>query len=479
MPVVLGVDSSTQSTKVEVRDADDGSLVAANQAMHPATTPPRSEQDPAAWWHALRDAVRGSGVLHVDAISIAAQQHGLVTVDRAGKPIRPAKLWNDTESAPQAAALANALSPSDWAIRCGMLPVASYTITKLKWLAEREKENFAGAAKFLLPHDWLTYRLSGRYVTDRGDASGTGYFSPGEGRWRPDLLALVDEWYTPEDWLDRLPEVLGPADAAGDARSFPLDELGLTGHAVVGPGTGDNMAAALGIGLQPGDVAMSLGTSGTVYATAPQPTADPSGTVAGFADATGRFLPLVCVLNATQVTDAFARLLGVDRDQLGAMALEAPTGASGVVLVPHLSGERTPNRPDATGSLTGLRLETAPEQIARAAYEGVVCSLLDALDALGEAGIDTSRGRLLLLGGGARSRTYQRIVADLSGREVTVVDGDEHAATGACVQAAAVLHDKPPEEVAAAWGLGGGTIIDPDPAAPREAVRANYAAARG
>jgi xylulokinase len=478
MPVVLGVDSSTQSTKVEVRDADDGSLVASGQAPHPATTPPRSEQDPSAWWDALRSAVREAGVLHVDAISVAAQQHGLVTVDRAGKPIRPAKLWNDTESAPQAQALAKALSPSDWAIRIGLLPVASFTISKLKWLAEREKEHFARTAKILLPHDWLTYRLAGRYVTDRGDASGTGYFSPGEGRWRPDILALVDEWYTPDDWLERLPQVLGPREAAGDAKSFTLDELGLTGHAVVGPGTGDNMAAALGIGLRPGDVAISLGTSGTVYAVAAQPTADPSGTVAGFADATGRFLPLVCVMNATQVTESIARLLGVDRDHLAAMALDTSAGASGVVLVPHLSGERTPNRPTATGTLAGLRLDTEPEQVARAAFEGVVCGLLDGLDALGNAGIDTTDGRLLLLGGGARSEAYQRILTDLAGRDVTIVDGDEHAATGACVQAAAVLHDKPPEEVAAAWDLGVGTVIEPDATVPNEAIRANYANVR-
>jgi xylulokinase len=238
------------------------------------------------------------------------------------------------------------------------------------------------------------------------------------------------------------------------------------------------MAAALGIGLRPGDVAISLGTSGTVYAVAAQPTADPSGTVAGFADATGRFLPLVCVMIATQVTESIARLLGVDRDHLAAMALDTSAGASGVVLVPHLSGERTPNRPTATGTLAGLRLDTEPEQVARAAFEGVVCGLLDGLDALGNAGIDTTDGRLLLLGGGARSEAYQRILTDLAGRDVTIVDGDEHAATGACVQAAAVLHDKPPEEVAAAWDLGVGTVIEPDATVPNEAIRANYANVR-
>ena len=224
--------------------------------------------------------------------------------------------------------------------------------------------------------------------------------------------------------------MLGPGEVAG---------VWADTGAVVGPGTGDNMAAALGLGLGPGDLVLSLGTSGTAFAVSDHPIADPSGTVAGFADATGRFLPLVCTLNATKVTDAIARLLGLDAEDFDQRALEAPPGAGGVVLVPHLDGERTPNRPDATGTLTGLRTDATPAQLARAAVEGVVCNLLEGADALA---LDDARpdARILLIGGGARSAAYRRVVADLTGRAVVVPADDELVACGAAVQAAAVLH---------------------------------------
>jgi xylulokinase len=250
------------------------------------------------------------------------------------------------------------------------------------------------------------------------------------------------------------------------------------GDVVVGPGTGDNMAAALGIGLQRGDVAISVGTSGTVFAVSDHPTADATGAVAGFADATGRFLPLVCTLNATKVTDASARLLGVDNDGFDALALAAPPGAGGLVLLPYLDGERTPNRPGATGTLAGLRSDVTREQLARAAVEGVVCGLLDGLDALTAAGVDTT-GRVHLVGGGARSAAYRRVLADLLGRPVTVPDPDaEHVAVGAALQAACVLTEADPSEVAAAWRLGHGDTVDPDPTVDTGAIRQAYAALR-
>jgi xylulokinase len=308
----------------------------------------------------------------------------------------------------------------------------------------------------MLPHDWLAFRLTGERTTDRGDASGTGYWSPPEGRWRLDLLGIVDGDL---DWARALPEVLGPEDALG---------------------TGDNMAGALGIGLAPGDVAISIGTSGTVYAVSDRPAADATGAVAGFADATGRFLPLVCTLNATRVTDAFARLLGLDRERFHAAALEAPRGAGGVTLLPYLDGERTPNRPDATGTIGGLRADVSREQLARAAVEGVACGLLDGLDALRTAGVDVDGRRLVLLGGGARSAAYRRVLADLSGRTLTVAPDAEEVALGACVQAASRLHGRPASEVQRAWGLGSGDVVEPDAAAADVAseIRARYAALR-
>jgi xylulokinase len=473
MPIVLGVDSSTQSTKVEVRDADDGRLVASGRAPHPPTTPPRSEQHPQAWWDALVAAVHEAGMPEVAAIAIAAQQHGMVVLDEDGRVIRPAKLWNDTESAPQAAAMVSALGAREWARSCGSVPVAAFTISKLAWLRDHEPEHFRALRHVLLPHDWLTHRLTGRFTTDRGDASGTGYWSPAESRWRDDLLARVVD--PAVDWHSALPTVAEPGEAAGELSSRCAGELGLPAGAPVAAGTGDNMGAALGAGLEAADVAISIGTSGTVYTVSNRPTADETGAVAGFADAAGRFLPLVCTLNATKVTDAFARLLGVDQETLDALALAAPAGADGVTLLPYLDGERTPNRPDAAGVLDGVRTNTSREQLARAAFEGIVCGLLDGLDALTHAGVDTS-GRLVLVGGGAASEAYCRVTADLTGRKVVVPEPGEYVARGACIQAAAMLAGTDPAAVARQWGVPPAKVIEPDltvdPGSPRDAYRA-------
>jgi xylulokinase len=465
MPLVAGVDSSTQSTKVELRDVETGELVGQASAPHPTTVPPRSEQDPDSWWAAFQDCWQQLGEPRLGAIAVAGQQHGMVTLDASGAVLRPAKLWNDTESAADASWLLDQLDggASAWAEASGSVPVAAFTITKLSWLHRNEPEAWSRMAKVLLPHDWLTYRLTGRTITDRGDASGTGYWSPAEGLYRWDLLELVDRT---RDWYDVVPEVLGP-----------LDDAGVWRGAVVAPGTGDNMGAALGLGIRPADVVMSLGTSGTVYGVSERATNDASGAVAGFADATGRFLPLVCTLNATKVTETIRRLLGLDHERMDEMALTEPPGAGGVVLLPYFDGERTPNRPGATGVLAGLRTDVTRSQLVRAAFEGVVCALLDAYDAL--AALVPVDGRLVLTGGGARSSAYRHLVADLSGREVLVPDVDEAVATGACAQAAAVLVQREPTEITAEWGLGKGTTVEPGAgAAAAEEVRSAYGARR-
>ncbi|MEY3020436.1 MAG: hypothetical protein RLZZ272_1420 [Actinomycetota bacterium] len=467
MTLVAGVDSSTQSCKVVVRDAVSGALVRSGRAPHPEGT----EVHPDAWWDALQRAIAEAGGLDdVAAVSVAAQQHGMVCLDDDGEVVRPALLWNDTRSAGAARALVDELGgPAAWADAVGSVPVASFTVTKLRWLAEHEPEAAARVAAVCLPHDWLTWRLAGSgvgggadgrlgldaIVTDRGDASGTGYFSSATGAYRADLL---------ERALGRtvvLPRVAGPSERVGT--------LAGTGTPL-GPGTGDNMAAGLALGLEPGDVAVSLGTSGTAYARSPVPTADASGLVAGFASATGDHLPLVCTLNAARVLDAAARLLGVDHDGLDDLALAGRAGAGGLTLVPYLEGERTPDLPEATGALHGLTLGTATrEDLARAAIEGMLCGMADAVDALVELGVPVER--VALIGGAAASRAVRAIAPTVLGRPVLVPPAGEYVADGAARQAAWVVLGEPP-----AWELGPTERFD---GAATPGLRERYAEARG
>jgi xylulokinase len=460
--LVAGVDSSTQSTKVEVRNLDTGQVVACGSAAHPPTTPPRSEQAPEAWWSAFEAAWAQAGSPTVEAISVAGQQHGMVVLDSDRRVIRPAKLWNDTETAPDAGWLIKQLpgGAGDWAAAVGSVPVAAFTVSKLSWLHRSEPENWARLAHVVLPHDWMTFRLTGALVTDRGDASGTGYWSPSSGEYRWDILSIVDKDL---DWSTVVPRVAGATDVVGEWNG-----------AKVACGTGDNMAAALGLGLQPGVAVLSLGTSGTAYAMNDRPSADPSGAVAGFADASGSFLPLACTLNATKVTDAIARLLGVDHAEFDRLALAAASGAGGLTLLPYFDGERTPNLPKSTGLLSGLRSDVSRQQIARAAIEGVVCGLLDALDSVGaECTLESVR----VVGGGARSAAYREVIAELCDLPVVLADADEAVATGACVQAAAVALGIAHREVVDQWKLGVGTPMDSS-ASDTAGVRARYAELR-
>jgi xylulokinase len=427
---VAGIDCSTQSTKVVVCDAETGAVLASGQAPHPDAT----EVEPAVWWDALSSAA-GDLLDGAAAVAVGGQQHGMVALDEAGEVLRPALLWNDTRSADAAADLVSELGAAGWADAVGTVPVASLTVTKLRWFATHEPDLAARATQVMLPHDWLTWRLTGSFVTDRGDASGTGYWSPAGGQYRTDLLVRAFG----RELL--VPRVLGPFEAAGETKA----------GALVGAGTGDNMAAALALGAGPGDVVVSIGTSGTVFAVHEAPTADPSGIVAGFADATGRFLPLLCTLNAARVLDATAALLGVDHADLDALAVQAPPGAGGLVFVPYLDGERTPNLPDASGMLHGLRRATmTPRHLARAAVEGMLCGLADGITALQGLGIPVRR--VLLIGGAARSAAVRAVAPDLFGVPVLLPEPGEYVALGAARQAAWALagtSEPPPWAVAA------------------------------
>lgn len=448
MPLVAGIDSSTQSCKVVIRDTATGALVRQGRASHPDGT----EVHPEHWWRALQEAISQAGGLDdVEAVSIGGQQHGMVCLDESGDVVRPALLWNDTRSAPDAEGLIieagdgdAAAGASFWASSTGTVPVASLTATKLRWLARNEPENAERTAAVCLPHDWLSWRLAGHgpgtgpeslelLKTDRSDASGTGYFSAITGDYLPEVLKST------LGHVPVLPTVVGPFETAGKTPT----------GALIGPGAGDNAAAGLGVSAAVGDVVISIGTSGTVFAVSDVPAQDASGLVAGFADATGNYLPLACTLNATRIFDATAALLGVTLAELGDLALSAPEGANGLTLVPYFEGERTPNLPDATGSLHGLTLSNyTPANLARAAVEGVLCSLADGLAALQAQGVAAQR--IILVGGGAQSDAVQQVAAAAFGLPVFVPNPGEYVANGAARQAAGVLTGRLPE-----WALEG------------------------
>ena len=510
MTLVAGVDSSTQSCKVLIVDAATGRIVREGRAAHPDGT----SVPPEAWWRALAEAVDAAGGLaDVDAIAIGGQQHGMVALDAEGRVIRDALLWNDTRSAAAAAELIAEVGAEEYARRTGVVPVASFTATKLRWLRDAEPDNAARVAAVALPHDWLTWRLRGygpegesplgpvldELVTDRSDASGTAYFSGASGEYDlelferalgrpgrvaqpgraapaastdPGAVASTDPATAPSTDADSvrfsgvaLPRVLGAAESVAVDASTPALRT-LRPGTRVGAGAGDNAAAALGLDAREGDVVVSIGTSGTVFAVSPEPVADPSGAVAGFADASGAFLPLVATLNAARVLDAVARLLGVDHDELAELALAAEPGAGGVVLQPYFEGERTPNLPDATASFFGLTLaSTTRENLARAAVEGMLCGLADGLDAVTRLGVPAASIRLV--GGAARSRAVGAVAAQVFGLPVVIPEPGEYVARGAAVQAAWALTGTRPE-----WSIDTWAEL---PADPQPVIREQYA----
>ncbi|WP_028280677.1 xylulokinase [Arthrobacter sp. H5] len=421
MNTVIGVDSSTQSCKVLVVDPDNGRVLSSGSAPHPDGT----SVDPAVWVDALRTAWAGAAPADdVAGVSVAAQQHGMVALDSAGQPVHDALLWNDTRSAPQAAAMLTELGADAWVDAVNVVPVASFTLTKLAWLAQHRPELAERVDRVVLPHDYLNHALTGEYFTDRSDASGTAYFSPTTDSYRTDLL---------EKFFGRVP-LLPPVVAPGDHGGRLLPGWS-AGTAVVGAGAGDNAGAALGLGLNEGEVVVSIGTSGTVFTSAAAPSRDPSGAVAGFADATGNHLPLLAMINSARVMTATAAMLNVSLAELDRLATQAEYDAGGLSFLPYLDGERTPNLPDARGTLAGLtRANMTPGNIARAAVLGVLNSLADALEVLKGHGVPVEK--VLLIGGGSKSVSLCQAAASVFDVPVEVPAAREYVALGAARQAA-------------------------------------------
>ncbi len=446
--LIAGVDSSTQSVKIVIRQAETGELVRQGRAIHPDGT----EVDPAHWKSAFDSAVKDAGGIDdVAAISIGGQQHGMVALDENGAVIRPALLWNDTRSAKQAESLNSEVGGNQaMADAVGSLLVASFTASKVRWMAENERSHADRVHAIALPHDWLSWQLQGgrdfvQLFTDRSDASGTGYFDPTTSSYRRDVLAraLLSEREIV------LPKIADPATFAGvTTQGIPL-----------AAGAGDNAAAALGVQAEPGDVVISLGTSGTAFAVSTTPTHDSSGAVAGFADATGRFLPLVCTLNAARIFDAATSILGKSHDEVGALALSSVPGAHGLSLLPYFEGERTPNRPGATGVFSGMNLSNSnPSDIARAMIEGMLSGLADAVQALVDLGVDVKR--ILIIGGAAKNPAVGQIASALFGRPVLIPPAGEYVADGAARQAAWALSESAHAPV---WDLGKANLIEAEP----------------
>ncbi len=445
--LVAGIDSSTQSCKAVLRQISDGTFVAQASAPHPVTQPPCSEQSPLAWWKALHDALSELSpyLKRIAAISVGSQGHGLVMLNANDQPLRDAKLWNDTESAPFAKRLLEKLDAKIWAEKTGSIPTPALTVSKLAWTNYHHPDLLKKAHKIMLPADYIIYRLTGCAVTERGGSSGTGYMNPFTNEWEYDLADLAASGL---DWSTLLPEIIASDAPAGEVQH--IDGLEDLKNAIVGAGSGDNMTAALGMGIEVGDTVASLGTSGTYYGITEAGVIDPTGIINGYADATGAFLPMITTMNSAKVTDAFRRILNVSPKEYDALALSADLGSGGIVLTPYLDGERTPNLPNATGMLFGLRSNMQPNQIARSAIEGVICNLLEGGDFLIQHGLKAD-GCLIATGGGSKSLAYRQILADLTGRAVYTCALQETAAAGAAVQAAASLLGKSTKEMAAAW----------------------------
>lgn len=462
MVFVAGIDSSTQSCKVSILEVETGRIVRQGSALHSEG----SEIHPDVWWNAFLDAVsKAGGLADVHAISIAGQQHGLVALNENGEIVRNALLWNDTRSAGAAAALEAEIGARVYIERTGTKPVASFTATKLRWMRDVEPLNAKSVAAVALPHDWLTWRLRGfgpkgtspfgpqleELTTDRSDASGTAYWSAARDQYDLQLFSVAlgrearvanpEGLHQNNDGRVILPRVIGPERPSGTTAAWAnIIPEGI----LVAAGAGDNAAAGLGLGAKIGDVVVSIGTSGTAFAMSPKALEDPSETVACFADATGLFLPLVATLNAARVLDNVAALLGVDHDGLADLAREAQPGSGGLVLHPYFEGERTPNLPDATATLSGMTLRSSKRaNLARAAYEGMLCGLAEGVDSIKE--LDVPTARILLIGGAARNLALGEIAAQVLGLPVLIPEPGEYVARGAALQAAWALTGERPQ----------------------------------
>jgi D-xylulose kinase len=438
--LLIGIDSGTQSTKVLILDANRGKVIAASAEAYdliPDLPPGAKEQHPHTWRDATQKAVRKALALaaarpgEVKAIGVSGQQHGFVPLDQNGQVIRPAKLWCDTSTAVECEEIMDKLGGLKATLRAlgnAMLP--GFTAPKILWLKKREPKNYARLATVLLPHDYLNFWLTGEKVMEYGDASGTALLDVNTRHWSDKVLCAIDS-----ELRGKLPPLMPSDQPAGRLQPAAAKALGLGTDVLVSAGGGDNMMGAIGTGnTRQGVITASFGTSGTIYACSEKPVIDPAGEIAAFCDSTNRWLPLLCTMNVTVATEMVRHDFGMDVKTFDATVARARPGADGLILLPYLEGERTPNLPDGTGVFCGVSPKTfTAEHFARAAMEGVTLGMNYGLRRLAELGVKPKQIRAT--GGGANSKVWRQMMADIFNTEVVTLKVSEGAAYGAALQA--------------------------------------------
>jgi xylulokinase len=438
--LLIGIDSGTQSTKVLVVDAKNGKVLAsASQAygLIPGLSPGAKEQHPHTWRDAtaaaIRQALRGAKAssAEVRAIGVSGQQHGFVPLDKDGEVIRPAKLWCDTSTAAECDEITEKLGGAKKTLKAlGNAVLPGFTASKILWLKKREPKNYARLASVLLPHDYLNFWLTGEKVMEYGDASGTALLDVRKRKWSVPALEAIDP-----DLADKLPTLISSDQPAGTLHASTAKHLGLNSNVLVSAGGGDNMMGAIGTGnTREGVITASFGTSGTIYACAEKPVVDPAGEIAAFCDSTNRWLPLLCTMNVAVATEMMRLDFGYTHEQFASKAATVPAGSHGLLLLPYLEGERTPNIPDGTGAMIGINQRTfSASHYCRAAMEGVTLGMNYGLRRLAKLGVKPKQIRAT--GGGANSKVWRQIMADIFNAEVVTLKVSEGAAYGAALQA--------------------------------------------
>jgi xylulokinase len=438
--LLLGVDSGTQSTKVVVVDANTGNVLGSGSQSYdliPNLPPGAKEQHPHTWRDAtaksIRQALRAAKAVasEVKAIGVSGQQHGFVPVDEKGDVIRAAKLWCDTSTAAECEEIMSKVGGQKETIRAiGNSVLPGFTASKILWLKKHEPNHFKRLATVLLPHDYLNFWLTGQKVMEYGDASGTALLDVRKRRWSETVVNTIDS-----DLPGKLPLLISSDRPAGKLQAPTARDLGLNTDVLVSAGGGDNMMGAIGTGnTRPGVITASFGTSGTIYACAEKPVVDPRGEIAAFCDSTNRWLPLLCTMNVTVATEMVRNDFKMTHEQLSVTASRAPAGSDGLILLPYLNGERTPNVPDGTGVYFGVNNRTfTAAHFARAAMEGVTLGMNYGLRRLAQLGVHPTQIRAT--GGGARSKVWRQIMADIFDAEVVTLKVGEGAAYGAALQA--------------------------------------------